>query len=69
MRINEIGEVCQGWHNTVDCPRAASDFTHCAARDGQLATAKGRCLGCDELVAELFKDLVGKYVRLVKSID
>lgn len=43
----------------VGCPRAQSDMTPCAARDGSSAVADNeRCVGCDEHPADLLRDLV-----------
>ncbi len=57
-------------HKVITCPRAKSDMTPCAARDGKLAVydseaghMRGHCVGCGRNVAELFKELVAKYVE------
>lgn len=43
----------------VGCPRAKSDMTPCAARDGSVATYDdGDCVGCEENPADLLRDLV-----------
>jgi hypothetical protein len=43
----------------VGCPRAKSDMTPCAARDGDVATYDaGDCVGCEEFPADLLRDLV-----------
>lgn len=43
----------------VGCPRAKSDMSPCAARDGQLACAdSGVCVSCGQHPAELLRDLV-----------
>jgi hypothetical protein len=58
----------------ITCPRATSDDTPCAARDGHLAVfqyhdnltgsnMEGRCVGCEQNVADLFKDLVKRHVE------
>ena len=47
------------------CPRAKSDMTPCAARDGSTAvTDDGHCVGCGEHSADLLKEIVRKYVDL-----
>lgn len=52
----------------IDCPRAKSDSTPCCARDGDLAMSHdGHCVGCFHNVAELFKELVSKYISLKKE--
>ena len=56
----------------IDCPRKKSAMTPCVANDGHIATVKdssGRdiCLGCEKIVADLFKDLVAKYVEIVRE--
>jgi hypothetical protein len=48
----------------VGCPRAKSDMTPCAARDGQTATGdSGVCVGCGEHPADLLKDLVREVTK------
>lgn len=43
----------------VGCPRAGSDMTPSAARDGDTACADdGACVGCGEQPADLLKELV-----------
>lgn len=43
----------------VGCPRAKSDMTPCAARDGACACCEnGECVGCGKSAAELLKALV-----------
>lgn len=43
----------------VGCPRAKSDMTPCAARDGHLAVAdNGVCVGCGDHPADLLTELV-----------
>lgn len=42
----------------VGCPRAQTDMTPCAARDGNSATEVDECVGCDHNVADLFAELV-----------
>lgn len=43
----------------VGCPRAKSDMTPCAARDGYLAVDDSNvCVGCDRNPANLLKELV-----------
>ena len=43
----------------VGCPRAKTDMTPCAARDGNLAVADdGVCVGCGALPADLLRELV-----------
>jgi len=43
----------------VGCPRAQSDMTPCAARDGDLAVDDGgQCVGCGAKPADLLRDLV-----------
>jgi hypothetical protein len=43
----------------VGCPRATSDMTPCAARDGHVAVADdGDCVGCGEFPANLLQVLV-----------
>lgn len=41
----------------VGCPRAKTDMTPCAARDGGLA-ADPKCIGCNEDPADLLTELV-----------
>lgn len=48
----------------IDCPRAKSAMTPCAARDGQLACDDGgACVGCGQHPADLLTDLVPRYVE------
>lgn len=44
----------------VVCPRAKSNMTPCAARDGALATSGGGgvCVGCSQNPGDLLRDLV-----------
>jgi len=42
----------------VGCPRAKSDMTPCAARDGNTATDGEVCIGCSQHPADLLRDLV-----------
>jgi hypothetical protein len=43
----------------IGCPRAKSDMTPCAARDGNNAVADaGDCVGCGEYPADLLTALV-----------
>lgn len=43
----------------VGCPRAKSDMTPCAARDGRSACADdGKCVGCSVHPADALRDLV-----------
>ena len=43
----------------IGCPRARTDMTPCAARDGQTATTEdGVCVGCTSHTADLLRDLV-----------
>lgn len=42
----------------IGCPRARSDMTPCAARDGKNATDNGFCVGCTLHSANLLQDLV-----------
>lgn len=42
----------------VGCPRAKSDMTPCAARDGRLADEAGVCVGCGVNVADALTELV-----------
>lgn len=53
----------------IDCPRAKSDMTPCAARDGNLAIVDDSCLcvGCEKNVADLFRELVSRYVERAGS--
>jgi hypothetical protein len=49
----------------IDCPRAQSEWTPCAARDGSCACADdGACVGCGAHPADLLRDLVLKYIAL-----
>lgn len=49
----------------IDCPRAKTWMTPCAARDGKPACADdGGCVGCDHDPAELLVDLSTRYQRL-----
>jgi hypothetical protein len=49
----------------IECPRAKTWMTPCAARDGHLACLDdGRCVGCNEHPADLLTDLVPKYLAL-----
>jgi hypothetical protein len=54
----------------IVCPRAKTDMTPCVARDGKLAICEIHheatyCVGCERNVAELFRDLVKKYVDAI----
>ena len=44
----------------IGCPRAKTDMTPCAARDGDTACydTAGECVGCDQHPANLLRDLV-----------
>lgn len=42
----------------VGCPRAKTDMTPCAARDGATASMDEKCVGCGHLSADLLRDLV-----------
>ena len=44
--------------NWVGCPRARTDMTPCAARDGRLAEQEGACVGCGVNVADCLAELV-----------
>jgi hypothetical protein len=44
--------------NHVGCPRARSDMTPCAARDGRTAEDEGVCVGCGVNVADALTELV-----------
>jgi hypothetical protein len=48
----------------IRCPRAKSDMTPCAARDGDLACLDtGACVGCERHPANLLKELVKDLTR------
>ena len=48
----------------VGCPRAKTDMTPCAARDGSLATdSNGDCVGCGDHAANLLKKLVREVTK------
>jgi hypothetical protein len=54
----------------VDCPRAKTSMTPCVARDGKSACADdGVCVGCGYHPANLLKELVIKYVKLLDEIS
>lgn len=42
----------------IGCPRAKTDMTPCAARDGATACEGTECVGCGSDVIELFVELV-----------
>jgi len=47
----------------VGCPRAKSDMTPCAARDGNLALGGGTCVGCGADPATLLRLLVREVTK------
>lgn len=48
----------------IGCPRAKTSETPCVARDGDLAAADdGRCVGCNEVPADLLRDLVREVTK------
>jgi len=54
----------------VGCPRAKSDMTPCAARDGNVATLDdGDCVGCQQYPADLLRDLVREVTEPLAKED
>ena len=57
---NAYGSYDDGY---IGCPRAKTDMTPCAARDGATATdVEDYCVGCGQNSAELLKWLVKELV-------
>jgi hypothetical protein len=52
----------------IGCPRARTDMTPCAARDGENACDdNGQCVGCGRHPANALRELVREVVRVAEE--
>ena len=55
----------------ISCPNEKSPDTPCVARDGALAEClihgRAACVGCEQGVSDLFRDIVRRYVDLAAA--
>lgn len=53
----------------IGCPRAKTDMTPCAARDGRTAVEAGVCVGCGVNVADALAELVRAATVLIDGSE